>query len=96
LLRHLHIEDFAVVERLDLDLGHGMTVFTGETGAGKSIVVDALGLVLGDRAELKGVSDLLEGAAIQVSEADQALGRYLDGMAAGRAGTPGVASRGDS
>jgi DNA repair protein RecN (Recombination protein N) len=51
LLRHLHIEDFAVVGRLDLDLGPGMTVFTGETGAGKSIVVDALGLVLGDRAD---------------------------------------------
>ena len=51
MLRHLHIEDFAVVERLDLDLGPGMTVFTGETGAGKSIVVDALGLVLGDRAD---------------------------------------------
>jgi DNA repair protein RecN (Recombination protein N) len=51
LLRHLHIEDFAVVGRLDLDLGPGMTVFTGETGAGKSIMVDALGLVLGDRAD---------------------------------------------
>ncbi|MGQ0592773.1 MAG: DNA repair protein RecN [Gammaproteobacteria bacterium] len=51
MLRHLHIEDFAVVERLDLDLGPGMTAFTGETGAGKSIVVDALGLVLGDRAD---------------------------------------------
>ncbi|MCA1851284.1 MAG: AAA family ATPase, partial [Beggiatoa sp.] len=51
MLRHLHIEDFAVVGRLDLDLGPGMTVFTGETGAGKSIMVDALGLVLGDRAD---------------------------------------------
>jgi DNA repair protein RecN (Recombination protein N) len=51
LLRHLSIEDLAVVERVDLDLGPGMTVFTGETGAGKSIVVDALGLVLGDRAD---------------------------------------------
>ncbi len=51
MLRHLHIEDFAVVGRLTLELGPGMTVFTGETGAGKSIVVDALGLVLGDRAD---------------------------------------------
>ncbi len=51
MLRHLYIENFAVVRRLELDLGTGMTVFTGETGAGKSIVVDALGLVLGDRAD---------------------------------------------
>ena len=51
MLRHLHIRDFAVIEELEVQFGDGMTVFTGETGAGKSIIVDALGLVLGDRAD---------------------------------------------
>lgn len=51
MLKHLHIRDFAVIEELEIDFDSGMTVFTGETGAGKSIIVDALGLVLGDRAD---------------------------------------------
>lgn len=51
MLTHLHIRNFAVIEELEFDLEPGMTVFTGETGAGKSIIVDALGLVLGDRAD---------------------------------------------
>ena len=51
LLKHLHIRDFAVIEELDIPFNHGMTVFTGETGAGKSIMVGALGLVLGDRSD---------------------------------------------
>jgi DNA repair protein RecN (Recombination protein N) len=51
MLRSLSIRDFVLVESLDLDLAPGMTVLTGETGAGKSILVDALSLVLGDRAE---------------------------------------------
>lgn len=51
MLRSLSIRDFVLVESLDLDFSSGMTVLTGETGAGKSILVDALSLVLGDRAE---------------------------------------------
>ncbi len=51
LLKHLHIRDFAVIEELDIPFADGMTVFTGETGAGKSIMVGALGLVLGDRSD---------------------------------------------
>lgn len=51
MLKHLHIRNFAVIEELEVSFDSGMTVFTGETGAGKSIIVDALGLVLGDRAE---------------------------------------------
>ncbi len=51
MLTHLGIRDFAIIESLDLDLGEGMTVLTGETGAGKSIIVDALLLALGGRAE---------------------------------------------
>ncbi len=51
MLKHLHIKDFAVIEELDIPFAAGMTVFTGETGAGKSIMVGALGLVLGGRSD---------------------------------------------
>lgn len=51
MLRHIHIRHLAIVDELSLDVGTGMTVLTGETGAGKSILLDALGLALGDRAE---------------------------------------------
>lgn len=50
MLVHLSIRYFAIIEQLDIALTEGMTVITGETGAGKSIMLDALGLALGDRA----------------------------------------------
>ena len=51
MLRSLSIRNFVVVETLDVDFESGFTVLTGETGAGKSILLDALGLLLGDRFE---------------------------------------------
>ena len=51
MLIHLSIRNFAIVKTLDVDFSQGMTAITGETGAGKSISVDALGLCLGDRAD---------------------------------------------
>lgn len=51
MLTHLSIQNFTLVDRLDLDMSAGMTVITGETGAGKSILLGALGQTLGDRAE---------------------------------------------
>ena len=50
MLAQLRIRDFAIVAELELELAPGMTAVTGETGAGKSILVDAIGLLLGDRA----------------------------------------------
>ncbi|MFW6278178.1 MAG: DNA repair protein RecN [Halorhodospira sp.] len=50
MLREIHIRDLAIVEHLELELDTGMHALTGETGAGKSILLDALGLCLGDRA----------------------------------------------
>ena len=50
-LRHLNLRDFVIVPALDLALGGGFTALTGETGAGKSILLDAVGLVLGNRAD---------------------------------------------
>ena len=51
MLSSIHIKDFAIIDQLDLDLQSGMTVVTGETGAGKSIMVDALSFALGARAD---------------------------------------------
>ncbi|TQV88637.1 DNA repair protein RecN [Aliikangiella coralliicola] len=51
MLSRIEIRNFAIIQCLDLDWSSGMTVITGETGAGKSIVIDALGLTLGERAD---------------------------------------------
>jgi DNA repair protein RecN (Recombination protein N) len=51
MLQHLHLKNFIIVKSLDLDVRQGFTVLTGETGAGKSILLDALGLLLGDRTD---------------------------------------------
>ena len=55
MLSHLTISNYTIVDHLDLEFATGMTVVTGETGAGKSIMLDALGLCLGDRADPKSV-----------------------------------------
>lgn len=51
MLQTLALHDFVIVDQIELDFGSGFTVLTGETGAGKSILLDALGLVLGERAD---------------------------------------------
>jgi DNA repair protein RecN (Recombination protein N) len=48
----LSIENFALIEKLNIDFSKGFSIITGETGAGKSILLGALGLVLGKRADL--------------------------------------------
>src|SRR5512139_2886284 len=53
MLRHLSIRNFVLVDALDLELDPGFAVLTGETGAGKSILLDAVGLLLGDRFEVR-------------------------------------------
>jgi DNA repair protein RecN (Recombination protein N) len=57
MLMNLQVRDFAIVEKIDIEFDSGMTVLTGETGAGKSILVDALGLVLGERGSAQLVRD---------------------------------------
>ena len=67
MLRQLVINDLAVIDSLNIDFKPGMTVLTGETGAGKSILLDALGLVLGDRADtsvIRGGTDKIDITAI--------------------------------
>jgi DNA repair protein RecN (Recombination protein N) len=55
MLTHLRIANYAIIDEVEVELGPGFTVMTGETGAGKSILVDALGLALGDRADASAV-----------------------------------------
>ncbi len=57
MLVELSVDNFAIIDRVDVEFGSGMTVLSGETGAGKSILVDALGLLLGDRAGADVVRD---------------------------------------
>lgn len=52
MLNELTIKDFAIIDNLTIEFSDGLNVFTGETGAGKSIIVDAINLVLGDRASI--------------------------------------------
>ncbi|MFM7179732.1 MAG: AAA family ATPase, partial [Bacteroidota bacterium] len=51
MLLRLLIRNFALIGELELNVGPGLTVITGETGAGKSILLDAIGLLLGDQAD---------------------------------------------
>jgi len=55
MLKNIHIRDFAIINELEVSLRSGMSVLTGETGAGKSILIDALSLALGDRADSSSV-----------------------------------------
>ena len=65
MLRQIRVRDIAIIEALDLDLGGGLTVITGETGAGKSLLLGAVGLLLGRRA---GADQVRAGASQGVVE----------------------------
>src|SRR5215468_4712441 len=51
MLTELHIQNFAIIDKLDLKLGPGLIILTGETGAGKSIILDAVEMLVGGRAD---------------------------------------------
>ncbi|HRR58898.1 MAG TPA: AAA family ATPase, partial [Paludibacteraceae bacterium] len=57
MLRHLEIRNYALIEHLEIDFSNGFSVMTGETGAGKSIIMGALSLVLGQRADAKSIQE---------------------------------------
>ena len=53
MLQSLHIENYALIDKLDINFDAGFSVITGETGSGKSIILGALALMLGERADAK-------------------------------------------
>ena len=73
MLQSIHIQNYALIEKLDIDFHAGFSVITGETGAGKSIILGAIGLLLGQRADLKAIK---VGATKCVVEARFDVARY--------------------
>ena len=83
MLQSLDIRDFVIVDRLELELGRGFTVLTGETGAGKSILLDALSLAMGERADPSQIREGANRAEIVASftvepELQESLNTWLD------------------
>lgn len=73
MLRSLYIQNYALIEKLEIDFSSGFSVITGETGAGKSIILGAIGLILGQRADVKSIR---KGASKCVIEARFDIGNY--------------------
>ena len=73
MITSLSIENFALIEKLDIDFSNGFSIITGETGAGKSILLGALGLVLGKRADLTSLKIKEEKCIV---EANFSIGKY--------------------
>jgi DNA repair protein RecN (Recombination protein N) len=73
MITSLSIENFALIEKLEINFSNGLSVITGETGAGKSILLGALGLVLGKRADLSSLKNNTEKCIV---EANFSIGKY--------------------
>jgi len=65
MLQNLHIENYALIDRLDLSFDRGFSVITGETGAGKSILLGALSLILGQRAESRVIKEGVDKCVVE-------------------------------
>ena len=87
----LRLKNFAVVEEAEVGFGPGLTVLTGETGAGKSILIDALGLLVGGRAE----ADVIRSGADEAVDRRALRALRGAGRAAGRAGAARRRPRGE-
>ena len=73
MIKQLHISNYALIDKLDIGFDDGLTIITGETGAGKSIILGALSLILGERADNKAIRDT---ASKTVVEATFDIGNY--------------------
>lgn len=73
MLQSLYIQNYALIEKLDINFQNGFSVITGETGAGKSIILGAIGLLLGQRADVKAIR---QGASKCIIEARFLIGAY--------------------
>lgn len=73
MLQSIHIQNYALIDKLDIDFTSGFSVITGETGAGKSIILGAIGLLLGQRADAKAIKN---GASKSIVEARFSIASY--------------------
>ena len=71
MLTHLHIRNYALISHLDIDFQEGFSVMTGETGAGKSIILGALNLVMGARADIKSITEGEDKCVIEATFSDE-------------------------
>ena len=67
MIKSLSIKNYAIIDRLQIDFSKGLTIITGETGAGKSILLGALGLIMGKRADIKSLYDLDKKCVIEAT-----------------------------
>ncbi len=72
MLTHLHIRNYALISHLDIDFQKGFSVMTGETGAGKSIILGALNLVMGARADIKSITEGEDKCVIEATFVEEA------------------------
>ena len=77
MLKHLHIQNYALISHLDMDFADGFSVMTGETGSGKTIILGALALVLGARADSKAITDGEDKCIIEAEFSDYIIRREL-------------------
>ena len=77
MLKHLHIQNYALISHLDMDFADGFSVITGETGSGKTIILGALALVLGARADSKAITDGEDKCIIEAEFSDYIIRREL-------------------
>ena len=78
MLTHLYIRHYALIQDLDIDLREGFSVLTGETGAGKSIILGALALVMGARADTKSITEGVNAALAFAADCREKLQRGGD------------------
>ncbi len=78
MIKSLHISNFALINTIDIDFADGFNIITGETGAGKSIILGALSLLLGGRADLKSVRDKSKKTIIEAVFEGEAIARIND------------------
>lgn len=65
MIKKLHIQNYAIIDELRIDFSEGLTIITGETGAGKSILIGALGLIMGNRADTKSLYNEAEKSVVE-------------------------------
>jgi DNA repair protein RecN (Recombination protein N) len=67
MLKHLSIQNYALIDKVEIDFSDGLTIITGETGAGKSILLGALGLIAGNRADTQSLQDKTKKCIVEAS-----------------------------